>query len=241
MNASPTPAADNRPAALSGCHVLVVDDNEINRELAGLMLDDAGAEVSFAVDGGHGVLLAVSGRYDAILLDMQMPVMDGLEVTRRICAAKVTTPVIGVTASTKNALRSSWEQAGCIAILTKPVAQETLIATLLKVISTQLTAPQSLLPCRLDLRKPKYRKLLRRFIEKLECRLTKMESDAASERFQSLAEDAHWLAGTGPTLGYDQFAAPARTLSQAAAGRDLDAARAALVECRALQQRLPTR
>jgi PAS domain S-box-containing protein len=75
-----------RPVSLDGVRVLVVDDNRINRELARVVLEAAGAEVSEAIGGAEAVLLAREAPYDLILLDYRMPGMDGPETLERIRA-----------------------------------------------------------------------------------------------------------------------------------------------------------
>ena len=81
--------------------VLVVEDNEMNRDMLSRRLTRRGFQVIFAVDGQQGVDLARSERPDIILMDMSLPVIDGWEATRRVKSDDATrgVPVIGLTAS----------------------------------------------------------------------------------------------------------------------------------------------
>ena len=90
------------PAPIDGLHLLVAEDNEANRELIGALLRAAGHRVDFAHDGAEAVEAARSGDHDLILMDVRMPVMDGLTATRAIrglaCKA-ASTPIIALTAN----------------------------------------------------------------------------------------------------------------------------------------------
>jgi len=103
--------------------LLLVEDNEMNRDMLTRRLTRNGFEVAIAVDGQQGVDLAVSEKPDLILMDMSLPVMDGLEATRRI-KADPATRAIPVLALTANALVEDRERAmaaGCDDFDTKPV------------------------------------------------------------------------------------------------------------------------
>jgi CheY-like chemotaxis protein len=109
--------------------VLVVEDNEMNRDMLSRRLTRRGFQVIFAVDGQQGVDLARSERPDIILMDMSLPVMDGWEATRRVKSDDATrgVPVIGLTAHAMAGDREKAIDAGCDDYDTKPVELERLI------------------------------------------------------------------------------------------------------------------
>jgi signal transduction histidine kinase/CheY-like chemotaxis protein len=102
--------------------ILVVDDNPINRRVLGLQLDKMGHEVEMAAGGEEAVKLTLEHDYELVLMDCQMPGMDGLEATRRIRAEKGESPVIvALTAFTEESQRRACMDAGMNEFLTKPV------------------------------------------------------------------------------------------------------------------------
>ena len=109
--------------------VLVVEDNEMNRDMLSRRLTRRGFQVIFAVDGQQGVDLARSERPDIILMDMSLPVISGWEATRRVKSDDATrgVPVIGLTAHAMAGDREKAIEAGCDDYDTKPVELERLI------------------------------------------------------------------------------------------------------------------
>ncbi len=109
--------------------VLLVEDNEMNRDMLSRRLTRRGFQVVFAVDGQQGVDRARSERPDIILMDMSLPVMDGWEATRRVKSddATRTVPVIGLTAHAMSGDREKAIEAGCDDYDTKPVELDRLI------------------------------------------------------------------------------------------------------------------
>jgi two-component system cell cycle response regulator DivK len=109
--------------------VLLVEDNEMHRDMLSRRLARRGFEVVFAVDGQQGVDLAHSEKPDIILMDMNLPVMDGWEATRRIKSDDRTRsmPVIGLTAHAMSGDRERALEAGCDDYDTKPVDFDRLI------------------------------------------------------------------------------------------------------------------
>jgi two-component system, cell cycle response regulator DivK len=103
--------------------ILLVEDNEMNRDMLSRRLQRKGFEVAMAVDGKQGVEMARAGGYDLILMDMSLPEIDGWEATRQLRAAPETkvVPIIGLTAHAMAGDREKALEAGCNDYDTKPV------------------------------------------------------------------------------------------------------------------------
>jgi two-component system response regulator MprA len=110
--------------------LLVVDDDSAVREALGLVLDLHGFEVATAVDGREAIRLLAVAPPDAVILDVLMPGLDGLEVCRRMRATGDRTPVLMLTARTEVSERVAGLEAGADDYLAKPFAREELIARL---------------------------------------------------------------------------------------------------------------
>lgn len=103
--------------------VLLVEDNEMNRDMLSRRLIRRGFEVLLAVDGEQGVTTAEQEKPDIILMDMSLPVLDGWEATRRLKAGDTTRgiPVIALTAHAMSGDRDKAIEAGCDDYDTKPI------------------------------------------------------------------------------------------------------------------------
>jgi two-component system cell cycle response regulator DivK len=114
--------------------ILLVEDNEMNRDMLSRRLLRRGYEVVIAVDGQQGVDLAASELPAVILMDMSLPVIDGWEATRRIKASDTTRhiPVIALTAHAMAGDREQALAAGCDDYDTKPIDLERLLPKILK-------------------------------------------------------------------------------------------------------------
>ena len=128
----------SRPPCARGPHrVLVVEDNEFNREIAVELLDHVGISTDLAENGRIAVEMTGRGRYDAILMDMQMPVMGGIEAARliRLQPQHGATPIIAMTANAFDSDRDACLAAGMNDHVPKPVDPDHLYATLLRWLS----------------------------------------------------------------------------------------------------------
>jgi len=134
----PMEAGTDAPALLrrhfAGQRVLLVDDDAFNREIGAILLQDVGLEVDLAEDGQQAVEMAGRAAYALILMDMQMPRLDGLEATRQIrCLPGLArTPIVAMTANAFKEDRLRCLQAGMDDYLTKPVDPGVLYAILLR-------------------------------------------------------------------------------------------------------------
>jgi CheY-like chemotaxis protein len=119
-------------ASLRGAHLLLVEDNAINREIAESLLHDAGVSVSVACNGQEALEMLERARYDGVLMDCQMPVLDGYEATRRLRQRPQwrDLPVIAMTANALVGDREKALAAGMNDHIVKPIVVDEMYSTL---------------------------------------------------------------------------------------------------------------
>ena len=128
---APEQTSDAVPDLLSGVKVLVVEDNATNRLIATKLLEKLGASVETAADGYLGVEAAHRQAFDLILMDVQMPGIDGLEAARRIRALPApaaATPIVALTANVMAHQRKAYLEAGMDGVVGKPISPAALLA-----------------------------------------------------------------------------------------------------------------
>jgi PAS domain S-box-containing protein len=118
---SPAAVRERNLAILEGRSILVAEDNRINQQLALEFLQRAGARVDIAENGREAVDMATASDYDALLMDIHMPLLDGLEATRILREQGLRLPIVAVSADALSTRRSSALDAGCDAYVTKPI------------------------------------------------------------------------------------------------------------------------
>jgi CheY-like chemotaxis protein len=142
---APLADIDQMVARLEGARLLVVDDNRINQKLMQVWLTQAGALVTAAFNGQEAVSLVSSQPFDCVLMDMSMPVMDGLQASQAIrqldkhddpvVAVRAWVPIIGVTAMARREDRQLCLEAGMNAHLSKPVERIELLKAVNKLLN----------------------------------------------------------------------------------------------------------
>ena len=134
-------ASTREEVRFEGARILVVDDGESNRELVALLLRRSGAVVDFAENGEVAISRCRLNRYDVILMDMQMPVMDGFSATRILRAQGIQTPIVALTANAMRQDELKCLDAGCDAFLAKPISGARLHETLISQIPNRVSYP----------------------------------------------------------------------------------------------------
>jgi PAS domain S-box-containing protein len=243
--------------------VLVVDDGPENRELVRLVLEAAGLAVVEAENGAAALDTLGRETVDLVLMDVQMPVMDGYTATRMLRERGCTTPVLALTANAMKGFEREIDAAGFSGHLTKPVDIDAMLAELAQrlggrrieasansgatpvaasvatVVPLRASAAPDSQPIESRLANhPRLRKVVRSFGEQLPARLQAMHSALAAGELDALAQLAHWLKGAGGTVGFDVFFEPARLLEQHVKNGDLALVQEALLHLQALSRRI---
>jgi len=233
--------------------VLVVDDSPANCDIAKAYLEGAGHRVALAKNGAEAVEAVVKGAFDVVVLDMVMPVMDGIEAARRIRrldGPKAKIPILGLTADVTTD-RAKFLAAGIDRILTKPILGEALIAAVGRAgddrrSEAETAAPRRALPAadgidweviaklRLDLSATIADKLLGGFVREIGARADELRQAMTAGDLAELRKESHRIAGSAGSYGLAEASMAARRVEAAAERGDAAeafAASARLIEC----------
>jgi PAS domain S-box-containing protein len=123
--------------------ILYAEDNEVNRRLIELLVRKTGADLTMVVNGAEALKAASEKHFDLILMDIQMPVMDGRDATEAIRKSGNTTPIIALTANIMAEDLREYREAGCNDCLAKPVDKKRFYATLAHYLEEIETEPQT--------------------------------------------------------------------------------------------------
>ncbi|MDB4223158.1 ATP-binding protein [Granulosicoccus sp.] len=229
--------------------VLVVDDAPENRELLEVLLTDLGLSVTLAEDGKEGVEKAMRNEYSLVLMDIQMPVMNGYDAVAAMRNNGIEYPIVALTANAMKGYEEKILASGFSHYQTKPldIAQLTqLLARLLdgKPVSKPMeqveaapadesatpSAPASDVPVSPDsteliysslaMGNAKFGVIVSKFLEKLGVELKEMQRLQAESDWVNLKDKAHWLKGSGGTVGFNCLYEPAMALEDAATAAD---------------------
>jgi len=221
------PAAVNSPLETGGEPViLVVDDVQENRSLLEIILGRAGYRIEMAVNGQEAIEKASQRRFDLILMDMQMPIVNGFDATRRIreeglnCA----TTILAMTASVGKGDELKCLEAGCDDFVGKPVKKELLLRKIWRFLqqAKQIDAAERGEPVVSFLAgDPDYQKTIETFVSNLPGRLEEMRAALEEGNLADLTLKAHALKGLGGFAGFAVFTEKARVLEGTIQEHDL--------------------
>ena len=234
------PALDTAP--LHGLRVLLVDDNELNRTVARGLLESGGMLVDTADHGAQAIATlegAVDGHYAGVLMDMQMPVMDGLSATRALRQNPrfAALPIIAMTANATHQDIERTRASGMDDHLSKPVLEAALWHTLLRWLQPALagsTLPSALgtstaidpVPLQ-ELRQvftpERLRTLVALFLHDCEDRVARIQEADAAADWSALQRETHNLSGSAGSFGLHQLGTLAQALNAAAGQQNLRA------------------
>jgi signal transduction histidine kinase/DNA-binding NarL/FixJ family response regulator len=225
---------------LKAARILVVEDGETNRDLITVVLQDAGAEVVCAENGLLGIKAVQKHTFDLILMDMQMPVMDGYTAAIRLRQQGCELPIIALTAHAMRGDEARCQEAGCSGYLAKPIDVDSLVYTIGNALAGRETNCDDSAPVRSSLptNRPEIHHIVEKFVDKLHDRLNEMQLAFDDDDLPKLAELAHWLKGSGGTVGFDCFTTPAHQLEIAARQSAIHTIQRNLHELQALATRI---
>jgi CheY-like chemotaxis protein len=193
--------------------ILLAEDSEDNVVLIRSYLKESGYQLELAANGEEALRKFSEGCYDLILMDMQMPIMDGYRATERIRAwesehSLAAVPILALTAHALQEERERSIQAGCSAHLSKPIRQQTLLAAIRKYTAIEVHAPAKL------------RDILPGYVERQRTGVRTLLDTLEAGDFDAIRTLGHKMKGSGSGYGLDRLTEIGAKIEQAAGQQD---------------------
>jgi PAS domain S-box-containing protein len=219
--------------ALPALRILLAEDSTDNRTITMAYLQDTPYQVDIAENGAIACEKFAAGNYDLVLMDRQMPIMDGLAATRAIRRWEVAndrapTPIIALTAAALKGDREKCLAAGCTAFLTKPIKQEVLLQAIKErsvaalPLATEERSRKGTFRIRAN---PKFADLIPGFLKNRRQDVSALLEALERRDFESVERLGHDMKGVGASYGFQAVTDIGAALEQAGATADLDAVR----------------
>lgn len=186
--------------------ILLAEDTIANQELLGMYIRKMGATVSIANNGQEAIDHALNENFDLVLMDLQMPVINGLDATRTLRAQGYSAPIVALTANASNTYRDECLDAGCDQFLTKPIDRTRFI----QVVAGYLhpAKPQtdsSPIISELLEESPDVADLISIYIEKLPTAIDEIKTASNNNDWEAMKSLFHQLKGSGGNYGYPEL------------------------------------
>jgi len=253
---------DTRPIwRFPDTRALVVDDGPQNRALVRLVLEESDIRVEEAENGQIAVEKAVLGSFDVILMDINMPVMDGYTALKLMREQGIEAPVLALTADVMEGVADRMLAAGFSGYVGKPIDFDVMLDTLAEYTgavrisgdpdaeveeptrgptssATRSAVAGPPIVSRLPVKDPRFRVIVEEFIDQLGEKMAAIERAWEARNYEALRAAAHYLKGAGGSVGFDAFTAPAKRLEQLAKQQSAAGADEAIAELRDLALRV---
>lgn len=253
---------DDQQWELPQAQVLVVDDALENRELLKVLLTELGLSVSLAENGKLGLECALENDFDVVIMDIHMPVMDGYDAVAGMRKGGIEKPIVALTANAMKGYEEKLLAAGFSHYQTKPIDIPKLTQLLARLLdgkpvkravahkivdqvnhesveSTQMDEGSDYpIYSSLTAGNKQFGVIVEKFLDKLSEELSSMRKLFSDNEWAALKDKAHWLKGSGGTVGFTCLYEPAKALEEALADGDLVSAGKSLDEIVHLSSRL---
>jgi len=224
---------------LSG-KVLLAEDNKDNQELLLLYLNRMGIDVTVVTNGQLAIEAVRDKDFDLILMDMQMPVMGGLEATELIRKKGYDVPVIALTANAMKEDKVRCYEAGCNGFLSKPVDASILSETLEKYLEANKVNEKTddVLVSLLSENGSKTRSLIEKYVNNLSTTIDMIEQLIHEQDWEELKDILHQVKGTSGNYGYPKMSALAEKMEQHTVEKDKEELLFDCVELKSIYQKI---
>jgi signal transduction histidine kinase/CheY-like chemotaxis protein/HPt (histidine-containing phosphotransfer) domain-containing protein len=242
--AADRPSLQPAVVALPPARVLLAEDGSINRKLIGLILSRAGLAVTTAENGQHAVELTEAQAFDVILMDMQMPIMDGYTAAAVLRHRGLAVPIIALTAHAMKGDEEKCRRAGCSGYLAKPVNPDRLLRAVADALGERSRHASSPAPeaepilSALPNDDVDFQAIIEEYAAALGEQIEDMQRTWAARDHRELARQAHRVKGSAGTAGFHQFTEPAQELERLAKAEQWDEARRVLDQIAAMSHRV---
>jgi len=202
--------------------ILIAEDNVDNQQLISIFAKNLGADIVIAENGLVAVHKALAGNYELILMDTQMPVMDGLTATRTLREKGYAGKIVALTANASQEDIQNCMDAGCNDFLSKPINRELFNAVLMKYLSVKVKLPEVPKPIVSELLAEghQFDELIQTFVGRLPSTMENIMSTFSNLEWDKLKKEIHDLKGVGGNMGYPIIFRLSRDIEFAIAKRD---------------------